>query len=345
LSDPANPGSQVVLKILQKEELRNVDGSDSLHPNRSGDVVVVLNPPYQFDAATPGETIAFSQFFGQHGYLPETVVLANSVNMHGTFVASGPGIRRQNPVAGIRAIDLAPTVAFLLQIPGPLNARGKILYQYSIAGRFKEANILQISDYHGQLTPLSEAADTVGPNFGIGGSAFLKPWFDVYRAEAQGATLTLSGGDSVGATPPISNFFGDKPTIQIMNLMGFTSDGLGNHNFDSGQTYLRTELIPLAAFPYLSANIVNPANGKTPAEWKPSAVFAFDGFKLGIVGFSNADIASLIPSGYLDPFVVTNAVTAINAEAAKLRFKSKVQTCAVGHEGLLEGHWHPTDPD
>ena len=75
LSDPANPGAQVVLKILKKEELRNVDGSDSLHPNRSGDVVVVLKPPYQFDAATFGQTIAFSQFFGQHGYLPNLVDL------------------------------------------------------------------------------------------------------------------------------------------------------------------------------------------------------------------------------------------------------------------------------
>ena len=82
---------------MKKEELRNVDGSDSLHPNRSGDVVVVLKPPYQFDAATFGQTIAFSQFFGQHGYLPETVDLANSVNMHATFVAAGPGIRKQEP--------------------------------------------------------------------------------------------------------------------------------------------------------------------------------------------------------------------------------------------------------
>ena len=100
LTDPANPGAQVVLKILKKEELRNVDGSDSLHPNRSGDVVVVLKPPYQFDAATLGQTIAFSQFFGQHGYLPETVDLASGVNMHATFVAAGPGIRKQGPVAG-----------------------------------------------------------------------------------------------------------------------------------------------------------------------------------------------------------------------------------------------------
>jgi predicted AlkP superfamily phosphohydrolase/phosphomutase len=138
LSDPANPGKQVVLKIMKKEELRNVDGSDSLHPSRSGDVVVVLRPPYQFDAATPGQRIAFSQFFGQHGYLPNLVDLAHNINMHGTFVAAGPGIRKQNPVAGVRAIDLAPTIAFLMGIPGPQNARGEILYPLTLKpGRYK----------------------------------------------------------------------------------------------------------------------------------------------------------------------------------------------------------------
>ena len=67
---PSSTNAQVILKIMNKEELRNVDGTDSLHPNRSGDVVVVSRPPYQFDAATAGQDIAFSQFFGQHGYRP-----------------------------------------------------------------------------------------------------------------------------------------------------------------------------------------------------------------------------------------------------------------------------------
>ena len=127
LTDPANPGKQVVLKILKKEELRNVDGTDALHPSRSGDVIVITRPPYQFDAATPGQRVAFSQFFGQHGYLPNLVDLAHNVNMHGTFIAAGPGVRKQGPLAGVRAIDLAPTLSFLLGIPGPQNARGKIL--------------------------------------------------------------------------------------------------------------------------------------------------------------------------------------------------------------------------
>ena len=72
LADPANPGKKVVERVFLKEELSNVDGTNALHPNRSGDVVVVFRPPYQTDASTPGQLIAFSQFFGQHGYLPGT---------------------------------------------------------------------------------------------------------------------------------------------------------------------------------------------------------------------------------------------------------------------------------
>jgi 2',3'-cyclic-nucleotide 2'-phosphodiesterase (5'-nucleotidase family) len=347
LSDPANPGKQVVLKIMRKEELRNVDGSDSLHPNRSGDVVVVLRPPYQWDAPTPGKRIAFSQFFGQHGYLPDLVDLDHNVNMHATFVAAGTGIRHQDPVAGIRAIDIAPTISLLQGYPGPQNARGKILYNlFPNPGQLKEVTILDISDYHGQLIPLSEAADTVGPTFGIGGSAFLKPWFDVYRAEAPNGSLTIAAGDSVGATPPISAFFGDKPTIELMNMMGFGLDGLGNHNFDRGQQYLRTELIPLAQFPYVSANIVDAA-GNTPAEWSKSKVFdtTFGGVKVGIVGFSNDDLPTLINPAGLVPFHVENSTNAVNAEAARLKARNIDTIVAIGHLGATAGTLtSPTGP-
>jgi len=333
LEDADNPAAQVVLKIMKKEELRNVDGVDALHPNRSGDVVVVLKPPYQFDASTRGKTIAFSQFFGQHGFLPNTVDLASNVNMHGTFVAAGDGIRHQDPVAGVRSIDFAPTIAFLLDIPGPQNARGSILYKlFPDPGRWKEADILYISDFHGQLTPLSQTADTVGPSFGIGGAAYLKPWFDWYRAQAPNGSITLSGGDAVGATPAISNYFGDKPTMNVLNMLGLSADTLGNHNFDRGSQYLRNELIPLAGFPYLSANTVFASGGGYPSEWKPSSVFAFDGFKLGVVGFTLPELPTLIFPGNLDPFKVTDPAAAINGETVKLAGLKAV--VAVGHEGV-----------
>lgn len=337
LTDPANPGKQVVDRILLKEQLRDVDGSDSLHPNRSGDVVVVLRPPYQFDASTPGQTIAFSQFFGQHGFAPELVDLGGNVNLRAVFVAAGPGIGKRGPVKDIRAVDVAPTIAFLMGIPGPQNARGRILLEITTNPSLKQATILQISDFHGQLVPQSEASDTVGPSFGIGGAAFLNPWFDWYRskAEAPDGSITVSGGDSIGATPPISNFFDDRPTVEIMNLMGFTSDGVGNHNFDAGYANFIDNIVPLADFPYLTANI-EPTGSVAPG-WQPSAVFNFDGFKLGVVGFSNSDLTSLISAGALGPFEVTPAVSAVNAEVAKLERQNVGPIVAVGHEGATAG--------
>ena len=120
LTDPANPGKQVVLKIMKKEELRNVDGSDSLHPSRSGDVVVVLAaavPVRRGDAWAADRVLAVLR----PARLPARTwsTSPHNVNMHATFVAAGPGIRKQSPVAGVRAIDLAPTLAFLMGIPGP----------------------------------------------------------------------------------------------------------------------------------------------------------------------------------------------------------------------------------
>jgi len=346
LTDPANPGAQVVDEVFLKEELRNVDGSDSLHPNRSGDVVVALRPPYQSDASTSGVRIAFSQFFGQHGYMPNLVSLANNVNMRASFIAAGPGIKDGFVAPNVRAIDVAPTISFLMGIPGPMNARGKIrLDMLEGASHLREVDILDISDYHGQLVPLTEAADftigtatALGPTFGIGGAAFLKPWFDAYRAENPGATLTVTAGDAVGATPPISNFFGDTPTIELMNLMGFDLDGLGNHNFDRGQEYLREELIPLANFKYVSANILHGRSMDTPNEWSKSRVFNFGDFKVGIIGFSNTDIPILTKPGSLGPFVVTDPLVAVNKRAGQLRKQAGMAAVvAIGHLGADSG--------
>jgi 2',3'-cyclic-nucleotide 2'-phosphodiesterase (5'-nucleotidase family)/predicted AlkP superfamily phosphohydrolase/phosphomutase len=344
LDDPNLPGfQQVVDRVLLKEDLRDVDGSDSLHPNRSGDVVVVFRPPYQSDAATPGQLIAFSQFFGQHGYMPELVDLDASVNLHGTFVAAGPGIRHTGDVAGVNAIDLAPTLSYLLGIDRPQNSSGRILHEITTQPGFKTLQILDISDYHGQLVPLTDTADNLAgggaanPAFTIGGSAFLKPWFDQYQALEPSRTITVTAGDAVGATPPISAFFGDTPTIEMMNLMGFDLDGLGNHNFDKGQEYLRETLIPLADFKYVSANVINPATGDTPAEWSKSRTFTLDGVKLAIVGFTNEDAPTLVFPDSFDPFVVTNATDAVNKRAAQLD-KQKIGTIvAMGHLGATAG--------
>jgi 2',3'-cyclic-nucleotide 2'-phosphodiesterase (5'-nucleotidase family) len=131
-----------------------------------------------------------------------------------------------------------------------------------------------------------------------------------------------------------------------MNQMGFSADGLGNHNFDKGSAYLRNTLIPLAQFPYLSANVVD-ANGKTPAQWSPSKVFdtTFGGVKLGMIGFTNDDAPTLVFPNAFDPFHVGNSTTAVNAEAARLKAKGIGPIVAIGHLGSTAGTLtNPTGP-
>ncbi|PYM14571.1 MAG: hypothetical protein DMD81_17630, partial [Candidatus Rokuibacteriota bacterium] len=207
------------------------------------------------------------------------------------------------------------------------------------ADALSEVVILHISDFQGQLIPLSEPADTLGapatnPPFAIGGAAFLKPWFETYKSEAalgkpnNDGVIVLTAGDSLGASPAISAFFGDTPTVEIMNMMGFDVDGLGNHDFDKGQDYLRHTLIPLARYPFVSANIVDNA-GKTPREWSRSRVFKLGrGVRLGIVGFSNDDLPTLTNPANLPPFHVTNPTAAAASTDAIV---------AIGHLGATGG--------
>jgi 2',3'-cyclic-nucleotide 2'-phosphodiesterase (5'-nucleotidase family) len=338
--DPDRPSKQVVERILRKEELRNVSGSDSLHPSRSGDVVVVLRPPYHFEAGS-GDPIADSLASGEHGYLPDLVDLDHNVNLRATFVAGGQGIQAVGPIDGVRAIDIAPTIAFLLGFLGPQNARGRILYELFGASSLREITILSISDFRSQVIPLSEAADSPtspgasNPAFAIGGAAFLKPWLDIYRAEAR-ESITLTGGDSVGGKVPVSAFFGDAPAIQLLNLMGLNADTLGERNFDRGLDYFRDTLIPVAEFPFVSANILD-ASGGTPPGWTPSHVFDLSGVKLGVIGFSSDTLPATVFAGSLGSLKVDPPRTKVNAEASRLKALGVGTIVALGHVGASGG--------
>ena len=70
--------------------------------------------------------------------------------------------------------------------------------------------LLGVNDFHGHLEP---------PRPGIGGAAWLKSHLD--RATLPGRTIRVHAGDMVGATPLISSWFHDEPTIEAANEIGF----------------------------------------------------------------------------------------------------------------------------
>jgi 2',3'-cyclic-nucleotide 2'-phosphodiesterase (5'-nucleotidase family) len=183
-----------------------------------------------------------------------------------------------------------------------------------------DVQLLTVSDWHGQLTPVS----------GVGGAAFLKTYFDEARAENPN-TLTFMAGDSFGATPPISSFFEDEPAVQAMNMMGVTADTFGNHNFDRGIAHLQ-RMVDLADFDFLSANLRNLEENLTGVE--KMKLYNVGGIKVAVIGITNEEAPTLVSPGALGTIEITDSIAAANRTAAVARRAGAQVVVILTHKGI-----------
>lgn len=180
--------------------------------------------------------------------------------------------------------------------------------------------LLSISDWHAQLDPVN----------GVGGAAVLSSYFQAERA-ANPNTLTLTGGDAYGASPPLSAFFDEEPAVLAMNLMGFDADTFGNHNFDQGIAHLQ-QMIDLAEFQYVSANLTNRDDNLTGV--KDFELFDVGGVKVAVIGITNPEAPTLVFPGSFGTIVPSDPIPAANkAKAAAKKAGAKV-IVAVVHMGV-----------
>lgn len=145
-----------------------------------------------------------------------------------------------------------------------------------------EVQILAFNDFHGNIEtpPAIEVTEADGTRHKIvtGGAAHLAAALAGLRS-GHPNTITVSAGDTIGASPLISANYLDEPTIDAMNLLGLEYNSIGNHEFDKGVDELRrmqsggcakytlrtpcaVEPFAGARFRYLAANVVG-ADGKT----------------------------------------------------------------------------------
>lgn len=100
------------------------------------------------------------------------------------------------------------------------------------------------------------------------------------RADPE-STVFLSSGDMWQGSAD-SNLTYGQLMVNWMNIAGFESMAIGNHEFDWGYTHI-VENAALANFPFLGINIVDP-QGLRPSWAQPSKVVVRGGYKIGVIG-------------------------------------------------------------
>ncbi len=217
-----------------------------------------------------------------------------------------------------------------------------------------EVQILAFNDFHGNLEtpPPFDIVEPDGSKRQVvsGGAAHLAAALAGLRT-GHANTVTVSAGDTIGASPLISANYLDEPTIGAMNLLGLEFNSVGNHEFDRGSDELKrmqtggcvkyTRRIPCAVEPfagarfrYLAANVVQ-ADGST--------IFPSTGLKrfdtpagpitIGFIGMTLKGTGNLVtPSGVRGLTFKDEAETA-NALVPKLRAEGADTIVLLIHQG------------
>jgi len=224
----------------------------------------------------------------------------------------------------------------------------------SVAASPVEVQILAFNDFHGNIeTPppieVTEAND-IKHTIVSGGAAHLAAALARLRI-GHPNTVTVSAGDTIGASPLISANYLDEPTIDAMNMLGLEFNSVGNHEFDKGVAELKrmqaggcaknTRRVPCAVEPfegarfhYLAANVVQ-ADGSTvfPSTGIKTFQTAAGTIRIGFIGMTLKGTKNLVtPSGVAGVEFRDEAETA-NALVPKLKAEGADAIVLLIHQG------------
>ena len=208
-----------------------------------------------------------------------------------------------------------------------------------------KVRVLGVNDFHGHLE---------APRPGLGGAAWLKAHLD--RATVQGRTIRVHAGDMIGASPLISSWFHDEPTMEAANELGFDVGTLGNHEFDEGGDELirmlrggqRTGPDALrrdadgrlvntsspgysgAAYPYIAANTVD-REGELALP--PYAVIERAGVRVGFIGVTTLSTPKFLLIRHAARFRFTDISETVNRWVPVLQEQGVRAIVVLAHAG------------
>lgn len=187
-----------------------------------------------------------------------------------------------------------------------------------------------------------------GSTYQIGINRLSDYYFKQTRANPEGSVVLSSGDMWQGSAD--SNLTNGELMVSWMNLVGFESMAIGNHEFDWGVGKIASNQ-EIANFPFLGINIKDPS-GRRPSWAVPSKVITRYGIKIGIIGAIGkleSSIATSTLGGYtFDAYYASE----VSEEATRLRANGCKMVVVSVHNGsfdteycrnvdaVFEGHSH-----
>ena len=211
------------------------------------------------------------------------------------------------------------------------------------------------TEYHNDGSTCSDGKDC------LGGVARLKTLVDQERAAANGSAILVDAGDQFQGSLHYY-LFKDQIVADTMNALGYQAMAIGNHEFDDGPALLGS-LAGKLKFPILGANLDVSKEPSLAGKLADSTVLTVNGEKIGLIGLTTPDTASLSKPGatvvFNDP--VTSAQAAVDALQAQgvnkivalthlgYSVDTDLATRVKGIDVIIGGHSHtfiyqPTDP-
>ncbi|MEO8037032.1 MAG: 5'-nucleotidase C-terminal domain-containing protein, partial [Acidobacteriota bacterium] len=137
-----------------------------------------------------------------------------------------------------------------------------------------------------------------------------------------------------------------EAVVKAYNSLGYTAAAVGNHEFDYGPVgpaaIAGPGQDPLGAlkknaadahFTFLSANMTEKSNGKTPSWARPWRIVVVDGVKLGIIGLSTPDTPNVTMPANVATLDFGDPLKATEDAAAELRRQGADAVIVIAHIG------------
>ncbi|KUO71942.1 MAG: hypothetical protein APF77_04640 [Clostridia bacterium BRH_c25] len=185
-------------------------------------------------------------------------------------------------------------------------------------------SLITVNDFHGAMTGSSS-------NPGI---AKLVAYLKNEEKANKNGTLILSAGDMFQGTAD-SNLLYGKSVVTAMNEAGFDAMVLGNHEFDWGLDKLK-ERIAESNFPYLGANLIDKATGKTADFIKPYTIIEKNGINVGIIGIVTPETATKTKPEMVEPFEFRDPAVVVNALVPEVKQAGADVIVVLSHLGIYQ---------